>query len=122
IETATLELSNGTRFALGPFTVTNLNVDYLLSLQGIGTPTGDSTDLESVWSSLSLGPTQIASEDGTCALEGIEAGALLMRQPSRISLAGLFDYIDEARDAAKAAEDVEDETERRALRAEAAEK
>lgn len=94
VEGATLLVPEAT-IELGPFTMTNLNVDYLSALHGIGSTEGlDPRDLEPIWSAMALGGATVTGKEGTCTIAAIDGGAVAIRMMQRGTLRALFEQAD----------------------------
>lgn len=85
VESATLTTSKDANFDIGSIALTNVNLNYLAVMAHAGGSTEglDPRDLESIWSSLSIGPVSVTASDGTCKIGGIEGGGVSVRMLER---------------------------------------
>lgn len=98
IESATFEGMSGSSFSLGPLVLTDLNMGFLFALGGLAEGEGlDTSTLDSVWTSVSLGASTVTADTGTCSFGGFDAGSLSVRMPERTSLPALFEFMDKAK-------------------------
>ena len=92
VEGAVFEGKDG-KVAFGPFSMTNVNADYLFALQGLGGSTEglDPRDLEPIWSALTLGGATATGPTGTCTVADINGGAVAIRMMQRGTLQALIE-------------------------------